>query len=243
MTYQIDVLRTDRIARISYVQTFFYETDDPGENVLHMLQTVNGDSSYKDKDGKPLGTIGFECSCLQKRCGACAMRVNGEAKLACSARLSCYKKGKIRLEPLRKFPVVKDLIVDRSVMQNSLIRADIFRKEEITLAKETDFLAQEASRCLQCGCCLEVCPNYPDGKNFLGAAAMVPAARLLLEESPEAASDCSKSYRKFLYEGCGKSSACQDVCPAHLPLERLWAHANASAVWHRRSRHQRKYQE
>lgn len=242
MKYQIDILRSDKTAHVSYFQTFFYETDDPSENILHMLQTVSDDPAYKDRDGNLLGEIGFECSCLQKRCGACAMRINGEAKLACGARLSYYKKGRIRLEPLKKFPVVRDLIVDRSVMQDSLKKVEAFRQQEISLPKETDFLAQEASRCLQCGCCLEVCPNYLEGESFLGAAAMVPSARLVLEESPEAAEKVSKAYRKFLYEGCGKSSACQDVCPAHLPLDKLWAHANAAEVWHRKGRHKKAYE-
>lgn len=241
MNYHIDVLRSKGPGQDSYVQTFRYRSDDPGENVLHVLQTVSSDPDYKDEDGRPVGKIGFECSCLQKRCGACAMRINGRVRLACDARLSDYKKGRILLEPLKKFPVVKDLIVDRNIMQKALKQAEVFRREDISLPGETDFLAQEASRCLQCGCCLEVCPNYSGTGKFAGAAVMAAAARLFLQQSPESVKDSSGSYDRYLYEGCGKSSACQDVCPAGLPLDKLWAHCNAAAVWHRKGRHRRVY--
>ena len=66
-----------------------------------------------DIDGIPVGEIAWECSCLQKKCGACAMRINGVPRLACDTKIGDLKSKTVTLEPLKKFPVVRDLIVDR----------------------------------------------------------------------------------------------------------------------------------
>ena len=78
------------------------------------------------------------------------MRINGVPALACDTRLGALG-GTVRLEPLRKFPVVADLVVDRSVMHQNLKEMKLWLEEEATLAGEKNELAYEASRCLQCG--------------------------------------------------------------------------------------------
>ena len=74
---------------------------------------------------------------------------------------------------------IADLTVDRSIMMENLKTMQAWFEAE-TLADETvGALTYDASRCLQCGCCLEVCPNFYAGGTFSGAAAAVPAAGLL----------------------------------------------------------------
>jgi len=175
--------------------------------------------------------IRWECSCLQKKCGACAMVINGIPKLACDAFLRDYKN--LRLEPLRKFPVVADLIVDRGVMREHLQALKLWFEGEARSNEKSNEIAYEASRCLQCGCCLEVCPNYkPDGI-FTGMAGGVPMARLLAELPEEQREEASRLYRERVFEGCGKSLSCRNVCPAGLDVDGLLVNSNALAVWKR----------
>ena len=93
------------------------------------------------------------------------MRINGIPRLACSVFLKdVVRHGKILLEPLSKFPLVKDLIVDRSSMFETLKRMRIWmqEKEDSSYAQDCN-LQYQAGQCLQCGCCLEICPNFLAG--------------------------------------------------------------------------------
>ena len=94
-------------------------------------------------------------------------------------------------------------------------------------------VAYEASRCLQCGCCLEACPNFSAQNAFGGMAAMVPLARLLAQVPRQQRPKLADSYRDHVYGGCGKSLACRNVCPANMDIDRLLSRSNAAAVWHR----------
>lgn len=205
-----------------------------------------------DTDGHPVKRIAWDCGCLQKRCGACAMVIDGRPRLACDARLSEFAdKGSVTIGPLKKFPLVEDLIVDRSVMRENLARYRAWlaaneRKEGRAqgsgqdTSQHTRLDAYEGSRCLQCGLCLEVCPNFYAGGEFFGTALAVPAARLLaltgknrrrLSDDMNAAdadaavhaAHLRKSYRKHIYEGCGKSLACRNICPAGINIDELLA--------------------
>ena len=166
------------------------------------------------------------------------MVINGRPGLACAVRLEDLK-GKIRLEPLRKFPVVRDLIADRSIMRENLKALRIWLEEE---AINGDFNTEyQAARCLQCGCCLEVCPNFYPGGDFAGMAGAMPLTRILSQgDSPEA----RDLYRKHVYDGCGKSLACRDICPAKIDIDGMLARSNAVAVWnrgHKRSQRRQKW--
>ena len=182
--------------------------------------------------------IRWDCSCLQKRCGACAMVVNGRPALACDTRLS-EQKAPIRIEPLRKFPVVADLIVDRSVLFDTLREMKVWLSAGADMDQAAAEAGYESSCCLQCGCCLEVCPNFVPGGTFAGMAGAAPLSRLLSELPAGALAELSETYRRRAYDGCGKSLACRNVCPAGIDLESLMVNSNAVAVWKRlpRRRH------
>ena len=218
----IHVLRRKSAAAQPRWESHSYEPRDGGETVSTALTRLN--ESLDDP-------IRWECSCLQKKCGACAMVINGVPKLACDAFLRDYRK--LRLEPLRKFPVVADLAVDRGVMRKNLQELKLWFEDEARSSGKTSELAYEASRCLQCGCCLEVCPNFSADGLFAGMAGGVPMARLLAELPEEQRKEASRLYREHVFSGCGKSLACQSICPAGLDVEELLVNSNATAVWKR----------
>ena len=228
----IEILRTDRSDGHIFYQKIPYEYEDDEETVATALRTINN-GEYTDTEGRVVEAVEWECSCLQEKCGACAMRINGTPTLACAYKLS-DAKGDAKLEPLRKFPVIADLKVDRSVLHESLREMKLWLSENADInADEEDIY--EGMRCLQCGCCLEVCPNYYAGGDFAGMAGMSPASRVIAQETDrEKYKEDKKIYSKKIYEGCGKSLACRNICPAHIDIDRLLVKSNAYAIWNRR---------
>ncbi len=208
-----------------YIQRITLESDNT--TVAQALDIMNTDGLADDP-------ISWDCSCKQKKCGACAMLINGRPRLACDTRLSEFPKGKIALAPLKKFPVVRDLSVDRSIMFENLKALGSWL--EGSAENDTAGISYDASRCLQCGCCLEVCPNFYTGGEFFGAAALAPASRLIAEASDYDKQRLYSTYNEHFYRGCGKSLACRDICPAGLDTEQLLVNSNAAAVWKRKKR-------
>ncbi len=235
MEFLFEILRRKHSEDEPYLQQLIFNTDDIGATVATALRTINETAVFKDISGNVIEPIKWEQSCLQKKCGACAMVINGRPRLACDTFLKDYiKRKKIRLEPFKKFPVVADLIVDRSVMFENLKLLKLAAKENIRLNDKQTETAYEASRCIQCGCCLEVCPNFEPNGDFVGAAAFVPATRLLTVLSEKEAEEIKKEYNKRVYKGCAKSLACMDICPAGINIDNLLSKSNAVSAWRRK---------
>ena len=220
----------------SFEAEAFYQTIlrdcDAETSIATLLREINAEEVL-DIDRDPVGEIAWECSCLQKKCGACAMRINGMPRLACDTKIGDLKSKTVTLEPLKKFPVVRDLIVDRSVLRENLIALHNWLESEATKSRKTVDLAYDASRCIQCGCCLEVCPNFTAGESFFGAAAFVPASRILSQLPNGKKNDLVQEYGKHIYNGCGKSLSCHDICPVGIDVEHKLSNSNAVAVWKR----------
>ena len=116
-----------------YIQSFRYEgTLDT--TVAALLDVLNYTDDLYDTEGNPAPRIRWECSCQQKVCGACAMVINSTPALACNTFLRDLKCDKLVLEPLSKFPVTADLIVDRSVIDENLKKAEVYLGELADLA-------------------------------------------------------------------------------------------------------------
>lgn len=216
-----------------YVQTFLYESDDENATVATALREINKRPQLCDVDGNPADPISWESSCLQKKCGACAMLVNGIPRVACDAQLASEPNETVTLEPLSKFPVVRDLMVDRDALFVRLNELRVWFESEVDLPVKRGSAAYEGSRCLQCGCCLEACPNFSADGPFGGMASMVPLSRLLAEAGVDQRKRIAKTYREAVFAGCGKSLACRNICPAEIPIDDLMARSNAAAVWGR----------
>ena len=209
MKYTISIKRQE-------FQDYTYESDGE-ESVATMLERLNG--TLKDP-------ISWQCSCMQKKCGACAMVINGRPRLACNTFLKDMGP-RIKLEPLSKFPVVKDLTVDRGYI------FDMMKKQQIWLEDNdlnvTDHASQRfaAASCLMCGCCLEVCPNFSVTLNHIGAIGTVAGYRAEAAERDQSARAAKKqAYQHNVYNTCGKSLSCMDICPMKLPVEELMVRLN-----------------
>lgn len=235
-----DILRRSDPEEKPFWQKIPYETDDMRETVATALTRINEAACSSDAgagcdvDGIKIRPIRWESSCLQKKCGACAMVISGRPRLACDTFLKDYVKkdsGGIRLEPLSSFPVVADLLVDRSILSENLKTLRVWHEKSVSPVQKTVPDAWDASRCLQCGCCLEACPNFCPGGTFFGAAGIVPVARLLIEAPAEQRARLREEYKTHIYNGCGKSLACENICPAGIDINRLLSKSNAIAVW------------
>ena len=228
----LDILRRDGRDTKPYRQSFRYETSDETATVAAALTALNDMPGLQDLTGQPAGPVRWECSCMQKKCGACAMVIDGIPRLACDVKLTACGST-IRLEPLKKFPVIADLLVDRSVMQDNLKALRLWMEDNADMKSRAMDVAYDASRCLQCGCCLEVCPNFYAGGSFTGMASAVPFSRLLAELPASQQKEAARLYTRRFYNGCGKSLSCRNICPAGINVERLLVKSNAAAVWKR----------
>src|SRR6266576_4426671 len=89
----------------------------PGMNITSLLGEIA--LNPVDVSGRATTPITYDSNCLEEICGSCAMLINGKARMACSALVDKLEQP-IRLQPLSKFPLVRDLSVDRSVLFENL---------------------------------------------------------------------------------------------------------------------------
>ena len=142
---------------------------EPQLNVISVLQKIAAQATTAE--GAPTTPVAWDCNCLEEVCGACTMLVNGRTRQACSAlvdRLLEEEPGGIELRPMSKFPVLRDLVVDRRRMFRSLeklktwVEVDDYydRGAGPRESQESQERRYPLSECMTCGCCVEACPQY-----------------------------------------------------------------------------------
>jgi succinate dehydrogenase / fumarate reductase iron-sulfur subunit len=198
----------------------------PGHNVVSALMVIR--ENPVTIEGKRVPPVAWESNCMEEVCGSCSMRINGRARQACSALVDDLARP-IVLEPLAKFPVVRDLMVDRSVMFANLRRVhawvdidgswDIHTGAPRISPQEWD-LNYALSRCMTCGCCLDACPHFGPDLPFLGPAAL--AQVLLMNNHPTGRYARPERLHAIMGRGgltdCSSSQNCVQVCPKKVPL-------------------------
>ena len=195
----------------AYWQTFDYN-GPKHVAVSAVLDALNYTDDLFDTEGNPAPRIRWECSCMQAVCGGCAMVINGVPALACATFADEVKGDALVLEPLSKFPVIADLIVDRSIIYEQLIQAKAYL-ERVAASSEAQYEQQySVAKCLKCGLCLEVCPNYRPGGEFFGAV-LANESYLIASQSAEKNPQIVKEYKTHFGAGCSKALSCQSVCP------------------------------
>ena len=121
----------------------------------------------------------WEQNCLENVCGSCSMLINGRPMQACSVLVDKIAQP-IVLRPLTKFPVVRDLVVDRQRMFDLLRKVKAWIPIDGThdlgpgpvMSEEDRERAYNFSRCMTCGCCMEACPQFGPGNAFVGPAPL-----------------------------------------------------------------------
>ncbi|HWB11050.1 MAG TPA: succinate dehydrogenase iron-sulfur subunit [Pirellulales bacterium] len=167
-TFTVRVLRQDAPGEPSYWERHAVVREND-MNVISVLQRIAAQA--RTSDGKPVSPVAWDCNCLEEVCGACTMLVNGRVRQACTAlvdRLLEDQPGEIELRPVTKFPVIRDLMVDRSRLFRALqkikawIPVDGYHDMGPGPRQSPDSQEQAypLSQCMSCGCCLEACPQY-----------------------------------------------------------------------------------
>jgi succinate dehydrogenase / fumarate reductase iron-sulfur subunit len=179
------------------------------------------------KDGKESKPVAYDSNCLEEICGSCSMLINGKARMACSALVDKLDQP-IRLEPLSKFPVVRDLAVDRGVLFENLKRVKAWVPVDGTydlgtgprILPEVQEQAYPLSRCISCCCCMEACPQFNENTGFIGAAAISQVR--LFNSHPTGAALKNERLTALMGDGgiheCGYAQNCVEVCPKDIPL-------------------------
>jgi succinate dehydrogenase / fumarate reductase iron-sulfur subunit len=223
-TVQLRVRRQDGPDQPSYWQDFNVPYS-PGMNVLTALMEIRRDP--RTMDGKVVPPVVWESSCLEEVCGACSMRINGKPRQGCSALVDNLDEP-IVLEPMSKFPIVRDLMVDRSFMFEGLKRVKAWVPVDGThdlgpgprqMPKDQSWM-YVLSRCMTCGCCLDACPQVNEKTGFVGAA-IINQVRLF-NAHPTGAMHKDARLEGLLGPGgiadCGNAQNCVKVCPKEIPL-------------------------
>ena len=164
---RVRVLRQDSPGKESYWQHFDVPYE-PNMNVISVLQKIA--ALARSEDGQPAAPVAWDCSCLEEVCGSCTMLINGRTRMACSSLVDnlLEENDEIELRPMSKFPVVRDLCVDRSRLFRSLERVKAWVPVDGSydhgpgprVSPEEQEDAYPLATCISCGCCLEACPQF-----------------------------------------------------------------------------------
>jgi fumarate reductase iron-sulfur subunit len=172
------------------------------------------------------GSLSYRWSCRMGICGSCGMMVNGEPRLTCATFLSPYTPDAVRVEPLRYFPVVRDLVIEMTDFMVKLQRVKpwIIRKEEKSIA-DGEYLQtpqqldvyKQFSMCINCMLCYAACPVYGLDPLFTGPAAIALAQRYNIDSRDQGAKERLDILSQ--HEGiwaCTFVGECTEVCPKHV---------------------------
>lgn len=187
------------------------------------------------------GSLSYRWSCRMGVCGSCGMMVDGEPKLTCATFLSDYMPGPVRVEPLRYFPVVRDLVIEMTdfLVKLAGVKPWIVREKEKPLS-EGEYLQtpeqldsyKQFSMCINCMLCYAACPVYGLDPHFVGPAAIALAQRYNRDSRDQG----SRQRLEILsqHEGiwaCTLVGECTQVCPKNVdPAGAIQQYKLTSAV-------------
>ncbi|MFQ5678473.1 MAG: succinate dehydrogenase/fumarate reductase iron-sulfur subunit [Gemmatimonadota bacterium] len=220
----------------------------PDMSFLEMLDVLN--ERLVEQGEEP---IAFEHDCREGICGSCGLMINGEPHgphrltATCQLHMRSFRDGaEIWIEPWRAtaFPVLKDLIVDRSAFDRiieaggyiSVRTGSAPEANSIPVPKQDADFAFDAATCIACGACVAVCPN---ASAMLFTAAKISHLNLLPQGQPERFQRVLEMIRQMDEEGfgsCSNHGACQEACPKGISIAHIaWSNADFLKASRRRA--------
>lgn len=226
--YTLVVQRQDAIEKPETRRTETFEVEcEPQISVLGALLLAREAST--GGTNQKAGSVAYEGDCFEGVCGACSMLINGRVALACAVSIShvADKHNRVRLAPMTRFPLVRDLVVDRSRISRTLSvvpfsgsRVPDSAVHNPSLSATRALELARLDQCHQCGACLEACPQYGMHSEFVGALLLHEVHRL--NRTPGERHERVERLEATMAPGgvnsCGKAQNCVEVCPAELPL-------------------------
>ena len=223
-TFKLKIRRQDAPNRPSYWDEFEVPYKEQMNVISCLLVIQRNPVNVRNERVAP---VVWECNCLEEVCGACTMIINGHVRQACSALIDQLDKP-IALEPMTKFPVVRDLVVDRSIMFETLKKVhawvEIDGSHDMGPGPKQDpsksLYAYQFSRCMTCGCCCEACPQFNSRSPFIGAFSFGQVR--LFNSHPTGKFNASERLDAIMGMGgltdCGNAQNCLRACPKEIPL-------------------------
>jgi len=204
----------------------FHLSYRPYLNIITCLQEIQ--KNPRTFDSRKTTPVAWEQSCLEEICGSCTMVINGRVRQACSTLVDRLG-GQITIEPMTKYPVIRDLVVNRRSLFQSFkrVKAWVPAQPDATgpgpkISPELAQWRYEMSKCMTCGCCVEACPQVNERSEFVGPAAINQVR--LFNSHPTGAVIKDERLLTLMQKGgiedCGNAQNCVKVCPKGIPLVR-----------------------
>ncbi len=173
------------------------------------------------------GDLAVRWNCKAGKCGSCSVEIDGKPKLACMTRLSDYDpKATVTVQPIKSFPLVRDLVTDVSWNYTQNRRIPPFQPKDdkdgrgLRIKQEDVDRVQEFRKCIECFLCQDVCHVLRDHENhdkFIGPRFMIRLAGLEMHPADDA--DRIPAVRKEFGSGmCNITRCCTEVCPENISI-------------------------
>ena len=233
MKLNLKVWRQAGLAAKGRLEDYVAHDISPEMSFLEMLDVVNEGLVRQGKDA-----IAFDSDCREGICGMCSMVVNGVAHgpdrgtTVCQLHMRRFKDGDtITVEPWRAkaFPVVKDLVVDRSAFDRIIAAGGYISSgvggapdgNTILIPKEVSETAMDSAACIGCGACVAACKN---ASAHLFMSAKISHLALLPQGQPERYSRVAAMIQQADAEGfgsCSNEGECEAVCPKEINISNI----------------------
>jgi succinate dehydrogenase / fumarate reductase iron-sulfur subunit len=233
MDFTLKVWRQANALDRGRLETYKAENISSDASFLEMLDVVNEQLIENDKE-----PIAFDHDCREGICGMCGAVVNGhahghqEGTTLCQLHMRSFKdKSVIYIEPFRAkaFPVIKDLIVDKSAF-DAIIKAGGYVSirtgsapdgNTIPIAKDKADAAMDAAQCIGCGACVAACPN---ASAMLFTSAKIAQLAALPQGQPERderALNMVRAMEDAGFGSCSNHKECEVACPKELKIDNI----------------------
>lgn len=233
---KLRVRRQDAPGKESYWEDFELP-HVPNANIISCLMEIQ--KNPVNAKGEKVTPIVWESNCLEEVCGACTMVINGKVRQSCSTLVDQLEQP-ITLEPMRTFPTKRDLVADRSRMFETLKATHAWVDVDGTYdlgpgpkySPHEQEWQYELSKCMVCGCCMDVCPNYGPQSDFQGPFTFVHMA--WKNSHPSGGMHKEERLESFMGPGglsdCGNAQNCVKACPKGIPITTAIAQINREAT-------------